>query len=74
MKGDSIVRSGHATRGGSTLIKTLNSRQQATRKWVVVLCFVLGLALVSGLIGSLTHQTKASGTADSTAFSYFPAD
>jgi hypothetical protein len=69
------VRSGHGPRGGSTLIKSLNSRQQATRKWLVALCFVLGLALVSGVIGSLTHPTtNQSGTAASTAFSYFPAD
>ncbi|MET0275073.1 MAG: hypothetical protein ABW360_18955, partial [Phenylobacterium sp.] len=63
-----------ASRGGLTLLKTPNARQQSTRRRLMVICGVLALALVSGVIGSVTTQPRGElpGTAETSPFSYFP--
>lgn len=68
------MRSGLGTRHGLALTKTPNYRQQATRRRLMAVCAILGLALASGLIGSLTAPkgevlAKAAATGP---FSYFP--
>jgi hypothetical protein len=68
------MRSGLGTRHGLALTKTPNSRQQATRRRLMAVCAILGLALASGLIGSLTAP-KGEVLANAAAtgpFSYFP--
>ncbi|HEV2530693.1 hypothetical protein [Phenylobacterium sp.] len=67
------MRSGYGFRGGFALMKTPNYRQQAARRRLMVICAVLGLALASGLIGTLTSP-KAAVVAKITTgpFSYFP--
>jgi nitrous oxide reductase len=68
------MRSSLGTRHGLVLTKTPNYRQQATRRRLMAVCAILGLALASGLIGSLTAPkgevlAKAAATGP---FSYFP--
>jgi len=67
------MRSSYGLRGGFALMKTPNYRQQAARRRLMAICAILGLALASGLIGSLTAP-KAEMTAKVTTgpFSYFP--
>jgi hypothetical protein len=66
--------SGHAAVRGSTLMKTPNWRQQAGRRRLAVLCAVIGLAIVSGVVGSLTHPIHAPSSRTATGpFSYFPS-
>lgn len=68
------MRSSFSSRSGFVLIKTPSYRQQAARRRLAVICAVLGLALASGLIGSLTApKDKTLATAGATGpFSYFP--
>ena len=49
------MRSSFASHRGLTLKKTPNARHQAGRRRLAVVGAMLGLALVSGLIGVLTH-------------------
>jgi hypothetical protein len=68
------MRSDFAPRHGFALAKTPSYRQQATRRRLMAICAILGLALTSGLIGSLTAPrgevlAKAAATGP---FSYFP--
>jgi hypothetical protein len=49
------MRSSFASRTGFVLMKTPNYRQQAARRRLMAVCAVLGLALASGLIGSITR-------------------
>jgi len=68
------MRSGYATGRASILMKTPNHRQQAVRRRLAVLCAVLGLALASGLIGTLIHPATSLSTRPVTGpFSYFPS-
>lgn len=53
------------------LLKTPNHRQQATRRRAIVVCGVLALALISGVVGSLTHPAAGPHAATG-PFSYFP--
>lgn len=61
---------------GPALARTPSYRQQAHRRRLLVVCAIAGLALASGLIGSLI-QPAASPAAPSPSnpgpFSYFPA-
>lgn len=68
------MRSSFASRNGFILIKTPNYRQQAARRRLMAICAVLGLALASGLIGSMTVPRDDPVARISTGpFSYFPS-
>jgi hypothetical protein len=69
------MQSGFAARRGPTLMKTPNHRQQAVRRRLAVVCAVLGLALASGLIGSMIHPAHQVSSRPATGpFSYFPSE
>jgi hypothetical protein len=69
------MRSSFAARGGFTLMKTPNHREQVGRRRLVVVCTVLAMALASGLIGSMTHSRgEAPARAHTGPFSYFPSE
>ncbi|MFI4965567.1 MAG: hypothetical protein ACHP9T_09390 [Caulobacterales bacterium] len=55
-------------------MKTPSYRQQAVRRRLTVVCVVLGLALASGLVGSLIHPVSAPSSRPATGpFSYLPS-
>lgn len=69
------MRSSFTARTGLILIRSPNQRHLAARRRLLAICTVLGLALASGLIGSMTApgahilaQAKTTGP-----FSYLPA-
>jgi hypothetical protein len=63
-----------APRRGPILMKTPTHRQEAVRRRLVVVCAVLGLALASGLIGSLIRPSSHVSSRPATGpFSYIPA-
>ena len=67
------MRSSFTSRTGFALMKTPNYRRQAARRRLMVIGAVLGLALVSGLIGSLTAPRGDVLARTTTGpFSYFP--
>jgi hypothetical protein len=70
------MRSSFAVRTGLLpLGKTPNVRQQAQRRRLMVICAMLGLALVSGVIGTLSaprDEAVASAEGPTGPFSYFP--
>lgn len=65
------MRSSFVSRNGFALAKSPNYRQQASRRRLMVVCAVLGVALASGLLGSLTAP-KGEAAAPTGPFSYFP--
>jgi hypothetical protein len=68
------MRSSFASQRGLTLVKSPNARQQANRRRLAVVGAMAALALVSGLIGTLTHPSSEVFAKPSTGpFSYFPA-
>jgi len=67
------MRTSFTSRSGFVLAKSPNYRQQAARRRLMVICAVLGLALASGLVGTLTTSHHGEELARSTGpFSYFP--
>ena len=66
--------SSFATRGPA-LARTPSYRQQAQRRRLLVVCAIVGLALASGLIGSLIRPAPnpAAAQVATGPFSYFPA-
>jgi hypothetical protein len=69
------MRSSFSARGGFVLTRTPRPREQAARRLLVIVCAMLGLALASGLIGSLTHPSGPVATRPSTGpFSYIPSE
>ncbi|MFC3067849.1 hypothetical protein [Phenylobacterium soli] len=77
----SSVGSRFAHPAGFTLLKTPSHRQVAARRRLMAICAVLGLALASGLIGSLSASQNDRPGADAPSmadqastgpFSYFP--
>ena len=70
------MRSSFASRSGFVLSKTPSYRQQAARRRLGAVGAVVGLALVSGLIGSLTSHSsgEAPRGAHTGPFSYFPSE
>ena len=69
------MRSSLVATTGLQLAKSPNYRQRAARRGWGVVCAMLALALVSGLIGTLSapaHQSVASQSAHTGPFSYFP--
>lgn len=71
------VGSRFAHQAGFTLIKTPSYRQQAARRRLMAICAILGLALASGLIGSLSApgadvRSEVVSNATTGPFSYFP--
>jgi hypothetical protein len=68
------MRSNYATGRGATLLKSPNHREQSMRRRLAVICAILGLALVSGLVGSLLRPASAVSSRPATGpFSYFPS-
>jgi hypothetical protein len=68
------MRPGYATGRPSLLLKTPNLREQAGRRRAAIVCAILGLALVSGLVGSLTRPAAEMSSRPATGpFSYFPS-
>jgi hypothetical protein len=68
------MRSSFASQRGLTLVKSPSARQQANRRRLAVVGAMAALALVSGLIGALTHPSSEVLAKPSTGpFSYFPA-
>jgi hypothetical protein len=73
--GGLAMRSSFASQRGLTLLKTPNAREQAGRRRLAVACAMAGLALVSGLIGTLTHApTEVAAKSTTGPFSYFPTE
>lgn len=68
------MRSSFAVGRGSLLIKTPNARQLASRRRMMVIASLLGLALVSGLAGSLIAARTPPLNAAPGPFSYFPSE
>src|SRR5947209_5328355 len=69
------MRAPYATTRGAVLQKTPSARQQAGRRWMTLACAALGLALASGLLGSMIHDNQAvSGRPVTGPFSYFPSE
>jgi hypothetical protein len=70
------MRNAFATRGGLALTKTPSHRQQVARRRLTVIATIAGLAIVSGVIGSLTaHPDRLDP--DRPYFgpsSYFPSE
>lgn len=63
-----------APRTRLSLAKTLTHRQQAVRRRLAVLCAIAGLALASGVVGSLLRPApdQLPAHAATGPFSYFP--
>lgn len=63
-----------APRTGLSLAKSPSHRQQAGRRRLAVLCAIAGLALASGVIGSLLRPAPDPLPAHAATgpFSYFP--
>jgi hypothetical protein len=70
------MRNTFAPRGGFVLAKTPSYRQQVARRRLLVVCAIVGLALTSGVIGSLSarHDPLASGRPYLGPSSYFPSE
>jgi hypothetical protein len=69
------MRSSYATVRGAVLQKTPNAREQAGRRRLTVVCAILGLALASGLLGSMIHTDQRLSSRPATGpFSYFPSE
>ena len=67
------MRSSFASPRGLTLVNSPMARPQASRRRLAVACAMAALALVSGLIGTLTHPSSEVFAKPSTGpFSYFP--
>ena len=64
-----------AARSGLSLSRTPSHRQQVSRRRLALLCALVGLALASGVIGSLVRPAaEALPNHPATGpFSYFPA-
>ena len=68
------MRSSFTAKTGLSLIRSPNQRHLASRRRLLAVCAILGLALASGLIGSLTSpggQVFAHATTTG-PFSYLP--
>ena len=69
-----VMRPGFATGRPALLVKTPNIRRQAMQRRAAIICAFLALALVSGLVGSLTRpQVHLSSQPATGPFSYFPS-
>ena len=69
------MASSFVAKSGLSLTRTPNHRQQASRRRLTLLCALVGLALASGVIGSLVRpapETLPNHPATG-PFSYFPA-
>jgi hypothetical protein len=67
------MRSSYATGRASMLMKTPNHREQVTQRRLATVCAILGLALLSGVAGSLLHPAGHLSSRPVTGpFSYFP--
>lgn len=68
------MRTSLASPRGLTLKKSPNSRQEASRRRLLVACAFAGLALASGAIGVLTHTPSEIAKPTTGPFSYFPTE
>ena len=65
------MREEFASRDSHVLVKSPNYRQQAFRRRAIVVGGLLALALVSGVVGALSHrQGEALGEPKTGPFSY----
>jgi hypothetical protein len=55
-------------------MKSPTARQEATRRRLAVACAMVGLALASGVIGTLTHTPSEAFKSSTGPFSYIPID
>jgi len=69
------MASSFAAKSGLSLTRTPNHRQQASRRRLALWCALAGLALASGVIGSLVRPASESlpNHPATGPFSYFPA-
>jgi hypothetical protein len=68
------MRPGYAIGRPTPLLKTPNLRRQAAQRRLAVICAFLALALVSGVVGSLTRPPAHLSSRPATGpFSYFPS-
>jgi len=66
------MRSSFAAGAGLPLVRSPNVRQQAARRRLVIVGAILGLAVISGVLGVATAPRGLdSGTGP---FSYFPSE
>lgn len=69
------MRSSFAPRGGFVLAKTPSHRQQQLKRRLLAVAAFLGLALVSGAIGTISNsQGEGANKAHTGPFSYFPSE
>jgi len=69
------MRSSFATGRASILMKSPSHRQQASRRRLAIICAVVGLALASGVVGSLIHPAGHLSSRPVTGpFSYIPSE
>ncbi|WP_374469194.1 hypothetical protein [Phenylobacterium sp.] len=70
------MRNSFATRGGFVLTKTPSHRQQVARRRLAVIAAFAGLAIASGVIGSLTARSDRldPGQPYFGPSSYFPSE
>jgi hypothetical protein len=69
------MRSSFDSRNGFVLVRSPNYRHQQTRRRLLIVSAVLGLALASGVIGSMTGPRIDPQAHVSTGpFSYFPSE
>jgi hypothetical protein len=69
------MRSSYAPVRGALLQKTPNARHQAGQRRLAVVCAILGLALASGLIGSMIDTDQGLSRRPATGpFSYIPSE
>jgi hypothetical protein len=58
-------------RSGPSLTRTPSYRRQAMRRRLAIVAAIAGLAVASGVLGSLVHPSPAHRAAS--PFSYFPS-
>ena len=69
------MRSSFTATTGLKLVRSPSARDQAARRWLLVLAAIGGLALAGGALGLLTAPNGAGELAARTSpFSYFPSE
>jgi hypothetical protein len=69
------MRSSFTVTTGLKLSRSPNARDQAARRWLVVMAAIAGLALAGGVLGLITAPSGSGEPAAGTGpFSYFPSE